>query len=286
MPAPDMVPALGRRDPLTAAGVWLNRLSVLLLPLQVDGWHLEWNNPLPAWLAPLAGPLFLLFTVQQTRSAALHRWLLLAFAAATLFFSIGVYPLSIRHLTLIAMLLILLRWRDVERGRALDGAWRLWLAGLALGGMVNVALAAAGPFHPAEAAARVIRVRGLADAHWVSFPLSQGQGVAALNGMTFDDLEQGCAQQFVRWNHHSRIREWRQLTAALRRATDRYGRLYLLSDVRIEGGPAGFYTRIAHVPAGYEGQGFYLYAIRRDLPETRRRAPPCVPGLRPLRLLD
>lgn len=286
VPAPDVVPAFPREEPLTAIGIWLARLSFMLVPVQMDGWRPTWNHSLHAGVALVAGLLFLLFMFRQTRSHAPHRWMLFGFAAATLLFSAVVYPLSIRHLSLIALLLILLKWREVSNGQPADRAWRIWLAALALGGLGEVAAAVTMPFNTADAAAEAIRVRGLTRKHWISFPESRAQGVAAINGMTFDRLERDCAQGFVRWNSRSNVKGVRGLSARLRRTTDHYGRVYLLTTRNIVPGPDSIYTLITSIPAGYDGQRYNLYLVGRNLPETDRRAPPCVPGLRPLRLLD
>jgi hypothetical protein len=282
VPAPDVVPAFARGAPLSMLGEWLNNLSTLLVPLQFDGARPTWNMPPPPFVSALAGPLFLVFALRQTRGQPLHRVLLLGFIALTALFSIAVYPLAIRHLSLAALLLIVLAWRAREGGAASDGWFRAWLAMLSLGGLISAAAALAMPFDTAPAAAATIRRLGLRDAPWLAFPDSRAQGVAALNGMAFGRVEQGCAQQFVRWNHRSHIVRVAQLTRAIAPLTARYGRLHLLSDMPIAGGPPGFYTPLAVISAGYDGQAFYLYAVRGDLPAGPARMPACVPGLRPL----
>ncbi len=282
-PAPDVVPAFAPAGLVYDAGTWLNRLSVLLVPVQVGDHGLAWNGPLPLGLASIAGPLFLVFALRQLRADRLHLALWAGFAALTLGFSMLCYPLAIRHLSLMAMLLILLQWRAAERGDIPDAAFRLWLAGLSLCGLLNVGIAISEPFDTAPEAAATIERMGLADAHWVSFPDSQGQGISALLGTRFDRLGRDCAQEFIRWNVRNQVRKPFQLARGLRRIAARYGRVQLLSSVPIETTmPAGLVRPLATVPAGYDGQAYHLYTVRADLPATTRRPPPCVPGQRPL----
>lgn len=283
-PAPDVVPAFSPGNLVFEAGTWLNRLSIMLLPVQVGDGRLAWNNPLPPGLASIAGPLFLVFAVRQLRADRFGLALWAGFAALTLGFSLLCYPLAIRHLSLVALLLILLRWRAAEQGVIPDAAFRWWLAGLAACGLLNAGVALSQPFDTAPEAAAAIQQLGIADAHWVSFPDSQGQGISALLGTKFDRLGRDCAQDFIRWNVRSQVRKPAQLARALKRITTRYGRVYLLSSVPLETTiPTSLARLIAAIPAGYDGQEYHLYTVGAALPASSKRPPPCVSGQRPLR---
>lgn len=284
-PAADVVPAIVHGGALTEAGAWLNRLSIMLLPVQTNEGRLEWNGALPLGVASIAGPLFLVLAIRLLRDNRFHLFLWSGFAAATLLFSMAVYPLAIRHLSLLALLLILLVWRAREAGEEPSALFRLWLTAASASGLLTAGLALAQPFDTAPRAAAAIRRLGLTDAHWVSFPESRGQGVSALTGIAFTKPGRDCQQTFVRWNQKGRIaRPW-QLALELVRITGRYGRVQLLSDIPIDAAmPAGFVRRDATVAGGYDGQAFYLYTVGSALAPTTRRPPLCVRDQRPLSL--
>lgn len=282
-PAADMVPAFLPGDAAFELGAWLNNLSILLLPIQTLDGRLAWNGPLPFGLASLAGPLFVVFGLRTLRGDPFHLALWSGFLALTLAFSLFAYPLAIRHLSLLALLLILLVWRSREREDAIPRPVRWWFAALSACGLLSAGIALTRPFDTATEAAAEIRRLGLTQAHWIAFPDSRGQGVAALTGIAFQKLGRDCLQQFVRWNYRSPIRRGPQLERALQELAAGYGRLHLLTDFPVDGAVShSVVRRLAHIPAGYDDQPFYLYVVRPDLPETTRRPAACVPGQRAL----
>lgn len=221
------------------------------------------------------------------RGARFHLALWSGFVAFTLVFSVAVYPLAIRHLSLVALLLLLLVWRASERGSAAPRGFRWWLALGSVSGLATAGLALAQPFDTAPQAAAAIRGLGLERAHWVSFPESRGQGVSALTGIAFTMPGRDCQQTFVRWNQKGRIHQPWQLAQALVRISGRYGRVQLLSDIPIDDAmPRGLIRRDAAVPAGYDGQEFHLYTVGPHLAPTTRRPPLCVSDQRALRLVS
>jgi hypothetical protein len=227
--------------------------------------------------------MFILFCLTQLRSDRLHKLLFLAFFAITAAFCLFVYPLPARHLSLIAFFLILLKWREAEAGRPPDRLFRLWLVTISACGLLVAAVNLVKPFDKAGEAAEFIRSQGLEKEHWVAWPDSYGQGVAALLGRDFYTLKRGCTQSFVRWNFRYEIRNTAVLKQALDEVADRYGRFYLLTihDLPPEEW-GGFVRRLKTIEPGYEGQAYRLYEIAPDRPRTGNVPPPCVRERRPL----
>ena len=281
-PAPDMIQALERTGVAADGLDWITRLGVLLVPLQAGTNGLGWNNVPPLGAGIVLGPLFLLFGWRQTAGDRLHRLLFLGFALLTLGFGVFVYPLQTRHLSLIGLLLLLLKWREADRGDHPDQAFRLWLIVGSVCGLVVATVNLVLPFDTADRAAAVIRRNGLEHRLWLTFPDSRSQGVAALTGMEFTRLERECTQSFIRWDYRTAIETPEALERYLRDFGRRWGRAYLLSPfplTGLEGGLHGELRLIAHVPAGFDGQDFSLFEVSPELP-LGRRMPPRWPGPR------
>lgn len=281
-PAPDIVTALERHGPLRDAALWLTNIAALGLPLQMDGWHLAWNNPPPLVVAPLAGAFFAVVARDELRGRRDDAVVFGGFALVTLVFCAFVYPLAIRHLMLLALLLVLLVWRRLAAGGPpVSPLLRAWLLAGSLCGLLTAGVALVRPFDTAPEAAREIRRLGLADKDWMVFPDSRAQGIAALTGMLFDRTESRCRQDFIRWNFRTRIEEPAELYRVLAEKAARDGRFYLVSDLPVPP-QAGLVQPIARVPAGLNGQAYNLYVVRPDLPESRVRLPRCNGPARPL----
>lgn len=284
VPAPDVVPAFHPSTPIHDLGVYLVRLSVLLVPLHVADGTLQWNNPLPIALAMAAGPLFLLFGDRMCRQIPLHRLLFHAMVATTLAISVAVYPLAIRHLSLIALLLILLKWRERDIGEVPDAGFRIWLYAISACGLITAAVNLTQPFDTVYQAAAAIRKAGLIDAKWAAFPASRGQGVSAITGIEFARLPSGCTQSFMRWNLPDTIEQPADLDRALRAVAAHRGRFYLLSDLDLGKLHSDLLRQFAHIRPGYDGQSYNLYVVAPGLPERPGRLPRCLPARRPLNL--
>lgn len=275
IPAPDAVPALHSEAPLIAPLVLLTYLSQLLFPLPLSEGGLVWNSTFPIPLAVPAGYAFLIFAWWILRPVTLHRALFAAFTAIVLAFSILVYLLPIRHLSLIALLMIALVWRADELGLPRPRVFTVWLViaaicGCALG-LVNLVR----PFDTAGQAARWIRKSDLTDRHWVAFGDSRAQGVAMLNAMQFTRLGHECQQDFIRWNNRLDLESRDAIFLELDRLGQKYGRYYLLTDMQVAS-PNHLLRPIHHIGPGFNGQHYYLYIVRPDLPESNLRPPPCV----------
>ncbi len=287
LPAKDMIPALVHHGLATDTYLFLTRLSVLLLPLHGPQYGLQWNQPLPEMIAVVAGPLFLWLGVRLTGDAPINRVIFLGFAAFLFAFSIGVYPLAIRHLSLLALVIIMLRWwSHAQSSRQGSQLFMVWIAAASACGLITAAVNLVRPFDTAKEAAAYIRDEGLQDKHWLSFPDSRGQGVSALLGMEFERLERDCTQSFIRWNYRSTIEKQEDLDTVLSQITSRYGRVYMLSDVLIQPDKnAAMYRLLKHIPAGYDGQDYYLWMIAPQLKEKPTRPPRCAPARLPMQLV-
>lgn len=283
IPAPDMQPAL--ELPQLAAGFlkMISSFSALLVPFHTMDGQINWGGGLPHLLGPLGGALFLFFSMKQTSRVPLHSFLFRGFLYATIAFTLFVYPLGIRHLTLVALLMILLKWREVQAGGALDAAFRAWLVSIALGGLAVIAIVANRPFDMASHAAAFIEERGLADKLWVSFPDSTGQVVAGLLDRDMYMLKKNCTQSFIRWDFRDGIRDMGRLDRALRDTARNHGRFYLVTGYDLTDPRMIPMQRLAHFAPGYNGRTYNLYLVAPQLAETGRPVLPCKPPRRPLR---
>ncbi|QCI92532.1 hypothetical protein [Novosphingobium sp. EMRT-2] len=283
-PMPDIVPALGSKGVLLGTAIWASNLSSLGLPWQGIAFKPEWNSPPPLLLGGLALGAFMAVCWRETRGRRDDALLIGGMMALTWAFSIAVYPLAIRHLMLIALLLIMLTWRHAAAGKGMPSiGFRSWLLLLSACGLATSTIAFAMPFHNAEAAAREIDRLGLRDKDWMTFPQSSAQGVSALTGILFERTSDSCVQDFVRWNHRTskRTEQPDGLYRDLARKMKSDGRFYLLTDRYLPHRPS-FVEQIAEIPAGYDGESFGLYVVGKALPASRAHHPRCNGPANPL----
>lgn len=284
-PAPDMITALTLHGPLVDAVVELARFGALVLPVAIVDGQLVWNQ-LPPFAAALAGgALFLGLAIRLLHGDRLAQGIFVTFAALIFAFSIFVYPLAIRHVSLAAVLLVALV--ATLRTRRNDGPPLLaaWLLVGACCGLILAIVNLARPFDAAPRAAAFIIDHHLETKHWAVFPDSRAQGVSALTGVEFERLEQNCTESFIRWNHRTRIASVVNLERELDRIAARGGSYYLLTDfdlLAIAHHKAA-YGQLLYEPAGVDGQPFYLYRVHPELPESSRPIPQCPPDRSPLR---
>lgn len=281
IPAPDMLPAMKSEHWFWSYNEFFERLSPLLIPIQFVKGRFMWNGTWPVGLGHVGGIMFLLFTWKQVADDRFHRLLLTGFVLVTFFFSIFVYPLHTRHLSLIALLLILLMWREAERTNNLRATFRLWLAASSVCGMGIGLYSFIVPFDTDYLAAKAIVDRGLVGKQWLLLDESPGPGLHALTGMDFREVQSDCAQSFIRWNHDVTLKTLAQFDTYLRNEVRQHGRLYLLTDTPI---PlrASLMRTIAYIPSGYDGQRYYLNVVGPNALEQGTRAPRCVPNQRAL----
>ncbi len=281
---PDMVPALLPKGLGKDFSVWLADFSTLGLPLQWQGRQLLWNSPPPPGLG---GPALVCFVTMAWIELRKKRDFLLAFIAfvgLTLVFSLTVYQLSIRHLSLAATLLILLVWRLAENGEERSVWWRAWLLVLSLCGLLTAVVNFMEPFHTAQETAALINRLGLREKTWVPFPHSAGQSVAAVNTMMFERLTEHCSEDMIRWNeadgHH--VTDMVALRLRLRRKVAEDGRFYLLTWIPLQNEPP-LLLQLGIVAQGYDGLPFYLYVVGEDHADARPHGVTCITPLGPLR---
>lgn len=283
LPADDMLPALQNAGFFSDLLIYLANLGTLAVPFQ-GGILPVWNRP----TFPLAGVLWIPFLIvcwNATRGDHFHRVLLFGFISLTLVFSLFVYPLAIRHMMLIALLLLVFVWLWRTRGGRPEPGFRLWIAIASACGILTAGINLAIPFDTAPSAAAKIRAMGLADKHWQVWPDSRAQVVSALTGIDFERTERHCMQSAIRWDYQTTLRTPQRLEQYLANEIEQHGRHYLLSDIDVSVLNPTIVRKIAVVPAGYNGQAYYLYVVGPTAAEQPVDLPPCVTGQRPLERL-
>lgn len=284
IPAPDIVPALEPENPFLGAADFIARLGILLLPLQTNGLWPTWNGISFLGLGAFLGFGFLFLCVRETRDDLFHRAMLFGMIGLTFVFDLAIYHLPVRHLMLIAVLLIVLAWLKGLAGRPLSAALRVWLLAGSGCGLLVAAINLVVPFDNGARIAREIKDRGLEQKLWMAFPDAGGLGVGpnALTGMRFARPEQHCMVDFVHWNYRTTIEKDWQLYRYLRGLVAQRGRFYLLTDEPLQNAPADLLQPIVRIPAGYDDRSAQLFVVGPGRPDAATNLPPCVSGLRPL----
>lgn len=283
-PPADLAPALHPAGVVLGGATWLHNLGAVAIPLQWGPNGAQWNRPpLPPFDRLGAFALFALIGY-ELRKDRLALAIIAGFGAATFVLAIRVYPLSVRHLMLVALLLVALVWhRAANGGAGPSRAMRAWLAIGALCGLFTAAIGLTRTFDTAPEAAAAMARMGLTDKVWVAWPRSAAQGIAALTGMAFERLGERCTEDFIRW---SSLRETPRpgadgVTGQLAAKHARIGTYYLVANAPLHE-PADLLHLLATVPPGYDGQAFFLYRVGdagREAPRTSAR---CVAAWRPL----
>ncbi|MGX7953274.1 hypothetical protein ACWPM1_12005 [Tsuneonella sp. HG249] len=278
-PAEDIIPAVQSSGFAQDFLGYVSNLGALALPFQ-GGLVATWNAP----PFPLAGILwipFLLLCWTTTQGDRFQRLLLFGFIGLTFVFSMVVYPLAIRHLMLIALLVIVFAWFRRERGEVPQPGFRLWLAVSAACGLATAAINLALPFNTAPEAAAEIERLGLADKHWMAWPDFRSPVVSTLTGIDFEQTGEHCMMSAMKWNHRTRLTKPARLQRYLKAEVARHGQFYLLSDRRIRGFDPNLIQPVAEIPAGYDGQAHNLYLVGPNAPEISQSLPPCIAHRRP-----
>jgi hypothetical protein len=289
-PLPDMVPAIVPPALWRSFATWMADTGTLGLPLQWHFWAPEWNNPPPLGLGGLAAAGFAALVWIELRH---DRMKLAAFGAITLMtlgFSLWIYPLAVRHLMVLAIVLICLVWHGCL---APHGTTRrptvwfsAWLLVAALCGLATAAINLAIPFDRSQQAVALIAQLGLRDKTWVSFPRYTRQGIAALSAMPFERLGDHCSEVFIRWNDRAekQVQNIPALYRALGAKRDVDGRFYFISTLTIPPVP-GLLRQIGKVDGGYDGQDFVLYVVGENRRDARPHGQSCIGPVAPLRVL-
>lgn len=283
-PAPDIATAIPPQNPFVETGDFVNGLGLLLVPLQTNGLWPMWDGISFLGSGGLAGLGFLYFCLRETEGYRLHRWLVFGFIAFAWVFSMVIYHLPVRHLMLIAILLILLAWLKARQGHALSPAMRVWLLVGSICGLLVAAINLVVPFDNSARIASAIESRGLEKKLWLAFPDAAGMGVGtyAMTGMTFARPERHCLQGFIHWNYPANLKTEDSFARYLRGQVAERGKFYLLTHEDLTGFPADLIQPLAEIPAGYNGRKGLLYVVGPGRPDAASDLPPCVPNLRPL----
>jgi hypothetical protein len=276
-PAPDMAAALQLYffERVYFAAQYI---GTMLIPLQAEGLHPQWRTSLPFGFGAIACPLFLWFAYYQTKADKPSMIAFAGFVGLIVLFSLAIYPLEFRHVSLAAFLLILIRWRMLLDGELPDQWFRLWLLAGSVCGLLVSAYALVTPFDRAPEVAKWIEQKGLKNENWLVFPDSRGQGVAAINNMHLERLDKRCRISFVRWNQKKPIETFDELESKIRAYVAEEGGGYMLSHWALDELPKDLAKHIAVFPAGFNGYDYYLFKIGSGV-SPKRRAPFCVSSM-------
>lgn len=285
IPAPDMISAQEEAPAWFIALVTLIRTSPMLVPIHIVDGNLHWNGGVqPEMLGILVGGLFLLFSIRALAADRFNQKLYELFILATFILSAFIYQLGVRHLTLLPLMLVMFKWREIKlHATALSASFRIWLIVMALGGASWVAIAIDRPFETAPQAARYIEQHHLEDKNWVSWPALHGAVVTGMTGIDFQPLGKGCRSSFTRWNRLDPIDSKTLLRAELNKVAQQQGGFYLLTLFDMKKLSPSLVQPLFSTKMGYGGNYYYLYRVAPGTPETAYRAPPCVPARLPLK---
>jgi hypothetical protein len=282
IPASDVVPAEYHMTPVIEVTDFVQRIGALALPFQTFLGRLAWDGYPAGGTGGIFATVFLCWLWQRTAPDRLQRTLMFGYIGFCFLFSVLVYPLHLRHLTTIALLLIILTWitRPAE-GRELI-RWRIWLVSAAFCGLLTALIMLIRPFDAAPQATALIGKLADGRRPWLSFPANRAPALFASSGIAFVQPEQGCTHSFTRWNHESAIRNGRDLYRAMPGWAERYGQSFLVLERLPRGIPTSLFRPLAPRLRGYDGQGYVIGILGPDLPVKPRAYPPCVPGMRGL----
>jgi len=282
LPASDNIPAyLPALDSFAAGFRYTFSLSTVAFPFSWEGGP-RWDGMLPFNLHIVLWVGFVAMCLEQTRGRALERLALMGFMLSQLAFFILAYPLSSRHVMLTGVLLIAVLWIQALQGVRAERLVRFWLYLLAVLGLAVATLNLAMPFDTGYLAAERIRERGLEHKRWVSYPTLLSPSVTAWNGTVFERVEDGCEQDFVRWNFKPRYRhsDKRAPRVFARWAEDEAkatGRFYVLTRYRLPETP--MIRQLDFIRAGYNAFDYRIYEIGPSMADAPRAAYPCVKGM-------
>ncbi|MCB2089703.1 MAG: hypothetical protein KDD98_12870 [Sphingomonadaceae bacterium] len=286
IPAADMTPAMASRGVLFEIGSFLARSGTLFLPFQFELFEPAWNGTAFFLLAPIFWIGFYWFAWRQFAGLPAMRLLLVGFVLLCAAFSVLVYPLSPRHLMLIAILLISLLWiARQDHGRKPNAAFRLWIGANALAGLATALFAFLVPFDTAHIAARDLDRMGLLESRLIAFPQDDAQGIPALTGKPVEHPGKPCLQSFVRWDSPVQSRSEEAVKASLEQIGKAKGRSHIVTNLDLDYLPASLAQKVYRSPRGINGLQYRVYLIARDQPI---RPPPtalCIPGIKQIRAL-
>jgi hypothetical protein len=286
VPAPDVAVAMEITSYERSLVKTVTAFSALLAPLHLGSGWIAWPEAWPGPAGYILGCMYLVLGFVVFHKAPFERVVYHAFLAACVGFSIFVYPLGVRHLTLVPLLMILLVTR-LRAGDAAHPVFHAWLALSAILGLAGAGAALAVPFDSSALAAQAIRDRGLQDRPWISWPDSVGIAVAGNLQRDLVSIEKGCTFSFHRWDRPQRFRpeapgDDLRLRHALQGFVAAHGTAYIVTPIDLAPVLRSVPSRlIAHVPAGLSGYEFYLYQVPGKSPAApQTELPRCQPMAR------
>lgn len=281
LPAPDLVTAVPLRGIGFDFGMALGRLSSLLVPFHFWPGVIDWPATWPMPHAIGLGVVFLFFADHAVRQDTLHRCLLHAFLWTCLLFSTFVYPFAVRHMALIALLMIVLVSLQYRGGIKPPAPFRLWLAVVAVMGLWGAIWSFVHPFNGGKQAAEFIRAKGLDKGILISTPPAMTIPVSAWLGVETGSIEKECTESFYRWNHAEIGKSAYRIADAYTRFGAKYGQFTVVTIFEMSlVAPHTKMRLVRHIPAGFDGYDYYIYSVAYDRPKTGLRLPRCAPTRR------
>jgi hypothetical protein len=278
LPAADMVTALPLRSIGFDSAMAIARLSSLLVPFHFWPGVIDWPSTWPPPYSIGLGVVFVFFADHAVRRDLWHRCILHGFLWTCLLFSTFVYPFAVRHMTLIALLLIVLIALQYRAGLKPGALVRPWLALVAVMGLWGAGWSLARPFNSGQQAAAFIREAGLDRDILISAPPAMAVPVAAWLGQEIGSVEKACTQAFHRWDKAEIGLNAPRLGQAYTRFGLEYGAFTLISSLEMSMVAEHAKMRlIRHIPAGFDGYDYYIYSVAYDRPKSGKQLPRCTP---------
>lgn len=279
LPAPDLVTAVPLRGLAFDFGMALGRLSSLLIPFHFWPGTVDWPSTWPPPYSVGLGVVFVFFADYSVRQNLLHRCLLHGFLWTCLLFSTFVYPFAVRHMTLIALLMIVLVSLQYRKGLKPFALFRLWLVVVAIMGLFGAGWSIAKPFNTGKQTAEFIREQGLDNDLLVSAPQAMSVPVVAWLGIEIGSVEKECTQAFHRWDTAEFGLNAPRIAKGYNRFAQKYGQFTLISTLEMSLVAEHVKMRqIGHIPAGFDGYAYYIYTVAYDRPKSGMRLPRCMPA--------
>ena len=247
----------------------------LLVPLPLADGMIMWFGNVPGMMSAVFAVAFGILGWNETRGDRWHRALFFGFVAFTLMMAVFVYPQSMRHLGLVAIVLILLVWRSAAAGCQPSRYFVTWLAVSALCGTIVAGHIAQVGFDGSGAAARKISALGLPGKLWATLDDPHAVPVTARLTVPNYNMARRCSQTFIRWDQT--IQAWtdERVATALSDTAARFGQFYVVSNRIIETVPGLPVTLLYSAPRGYTSWDYHLYRIGRDGTSTGVAPPAC-----------
>ena len=284
IPIPGMAVSLPPGPDLTMnAATFLQKLSMVVFPLQWGSDGLAWNEGAPWGLHAYLWIGFFILCREQTRGRRSDQLALFGFLSVQLAMSVWVYALPIRHVMQVAILIIALQWRrsgSTPSGEdaKLSPVFVAWISSMATCGIITAGVALVRPFDAAPQVVEAIHRHGLVGENWAAEPAFAAASISALSGIKFDTLNHQCRQDFIRRDFASGINDASGLIVALSSKLEREGRFYLLSTRELHLGELAL--QVEAIPAGFNGYGYRIYEVGAGMGVRPYNLPRCVPGMR------